>query len=155
MAATEGVLRIVRRHFPNVNKVEEAKHPLVVEVTRGDVKSSKRKDMSHCAMAQACKRVFHADGVIMARSIAYLVKGDLAIRYGVPNTVTREITAFDRGGDFEPGIYSLVPKTKGMTLEHKVKMNKAEGGNKPNKGIRKYHHTTGIRAVLGSLDDKG
>jgi len=157
MAATEGVLRIVNRHFPNVTKVEDAKNPLLIEVTRKDVLHSKRKNMNECAMAIACKRVYHADGVIMARTTAYLVKGTLAVRFRVPLSVTREITSFDRGGDFDPGEYALSPPAKADTLARKEERgDNLIGGNvRKNKGIRKYHLTQGIRAVLGSVDDKG
>jgi hypothetical protein len=157
MADTKGVLRIVNRQFPNVTKVEDAKYPLEIEVLKADVTKSKRKDMNQCAMAQACKRVYHADGVIMARSTAYLVKGDLAVRFKVPNTVSREITSFDRGGEFSTGIYMLSVPCHADTLARKEERgdNKSKGGSKKPKGIRKYHLTQGIRAVLGSSEDRG
>lgn len=146
-------LSIVRRHFPNVNRIIDAKENLQIEVTKKDEQHAKRKDMNECAMAVACKRVYHADGVIMARSRAYLIKGDLAVRFDVPDSVKREITSFDRGASFAPGFYHLGKITPGMTLEYK-REHSDKGGNKPNKGIRKYHVTEGIRAVLGSAEDK-
>jgi len=112
MTVGRGVLSVVNRHFPKVSKVEEAKHPVLIEVTKEDVKRSKRKNMNECAMAVACKREFKADGVIMARSVAYLIKEGLAIRFRVPPSVYREITSFDRGGTFEPGQYQdSIPAT--------------------------------------------
>jgi len=156
MAATEGVLRIVNRHFPNVTKVRDATSPLMIEVTPTDMKTSKRKDMEQCAMAVACKRAYKADGAIIARSVAYLIKGDLAVRFRVPISVMREITSFDRGGTFDPGEYLLAVPQTSKTLAGKIAGNPLKkGGNKGNHGIRKMHLTQGIRAVLGSVEDKG
>jgi hypothetical protein len=154
MASTEGVLRIVNRHFPNVTKVEDAKKNLAIEVTKHDESSSKRRNHEECAMAIACKRAYHADGVIIARSVAYLVKGTLAVRFKIPPSVSREITSFDRGGSFTPGMYQLSKPAKADTLKRKNERD-VGGGNVPGREIRKYHLTTGIRAVLGSVEDKG
>lgn len=149
-----GVLGIVQRHFPNVNKVQDATKNLTIEVTNDDDKKSKRRNMNECAMAVACKRAYKADGVILSRKVAYLVKGDLAIRFIIPESVAREITSFDRGAGFAPGSYHLHRPPKGRTLEHK----KAHRKSTPDKNIgekHQFHLTTGIRAVLGSVDDKG
>lgn len=156
MASTEGVLRIVHKHFPNVKTAIDAQKNLSIEVTISDEKTSKRRNMSECAMAVACKRAYKADGVILARSVAYLIKGNLAVRFRIPPSVAREITSFDRGAGFTPGTYQLSKPTPKMTLDYKVKTSKSPGGSKGDKGIRIFRHTTtGIRAVLGSVDDKG
>jgi hypothetical protein len=152
--SSSGMLRIVNKHFPGVTRVEDAKKPITIEVTKEDDKNSKRKNIEECAMAVACKRAFKADGVILARSVAYLIKGTLAVRFQIPPSVAREITSFDRGAGFEPGTYQLSKPTPSMTLEYKKK-HAAKGGNTDPKGIRKYHLTTNIRTVLGSVDDKG
>lgn len=151
-----GVLQIVQRHFPNVTTVKDATKNLTIEVTKHDESSSKRRNHGECAMAIACKRAYHADGVIIARSVAYLVKDRLAIRFKIPHSVSREITSFDRGGPFSPGTYFLSRPAKADTLATKNKRDKYDGGNTgPSREIRKYHLTTGIRTVLGSVDDKG
>ena len=148
-----GVLRVVQRHFPQVKKVEDATENVTVNVTKQDEARSRKKDINGCAMAVACERVFKAK-VIMARSVAYLVKDDLAIRYKVPISVTREITSFDRGGGFAPGTYQLARVSPGSRLDYKRKYR--VGGNETGKGVkRRYvHRTEGIRAVLGSPEDK-
>jgi hypothetical protein len=52
-------------------------------------------------------------------------------------------------------MYSLSPCQQSRSLANKVAKNpEKKGGNKPAKGIRKYHLTQGIRAVLGSAEDK-
>ncbi len=151
-----GVLAIVQRHFPKVTKVEDAKKNLTIEVTKHDESSSKRRNHEECAMAVACKRAYRADGVIIARSVAYLVKDTLAVRFKIPPSVAREITSFDRGAGFSPGTYFLSKPSPTKTLEGRKKWDKGKGGSTgPSQNIRKYHKTEGIRAVLGSVEDKG
>ncbi len=95
-------LSIVKKYFPKVNRVIDADDRIIVEVTDADSKSKAVRDHNACAMAVACKRKMHADGVIIAVSTAYIVKGKKAIRYKVPESVAREIVSFDRDSYFEP-----------------------------------------------------
>src|SRR5271167_1978874 len=64
-------LGFVRKHFPNVKHVMDAKKDLIIEVTPRDLNTAKRKNHEECAMAVACKRSESLDGVIMALSTAY------------------------------------------------------------------------------------
>lgn len=87
----------------------------------------------------------------MSISTAYLIKGDTATRYLVPNSVAREITAFDRNAVFEPGEYRLKAagdsaKLNGVRGTYPQKSGKANG----NLAKRFQHKTEGIRASLGS-----
>jgi hypothetical protein len=146
------VLSIVQTHFPKVEKVQDAKEALAIEVTASDEHKSKRRNHEECAMAVACKRAYHADGVLIARSVAYLVKGTLAVRFLIPETVSREITSFDRGGPFKPGWYQLSRPPERSTLAYKKKHAQQPDGKTDPKKKRKYHLTTGIRTVLGGKD---
>lgn len=100
-------LSIVQRFFPDVEVVKDASRNVTIEVTKKDINSSQVKNLKSCAIAQACKRAMHLDGVVISRSIAYLVKDKHAIRYVLSDAATKEIIAFDRGGSFEPGEYKL------------------------------------------------
>lgn len=91
-------LNVVKKFFPKVTIVVDAHHRAVIEVTKADAASKAVKDHSACAMAVACQRKFKLDGVIISRSVAYLVKGKQARRFMLPPSVEREITSFDRGG---------------------------------------------------------
>jgi hypothetical protein len=136
----------VRKFFPNVESVEDATESLKIEVTARDVSTSKRRAHSECAMAVACKRSQNLDGVIIATSTAYLIKGKDATRYNVPESVAREVVSFDRGASFEAGTYHLdVPRTK-------LGEWKGKGGQHQTRGTGpKFHHlTANVRAVLGS-----
>lgn len=139
--------RAVTRFFPEVTNTKDAKRPIQIEVTKGDVSVSKRRAHSGCAMAVACKRKLKVDGVIIARSTAYLIKGKTAIRFGVPGSLEREVTSFDRGSNFEPGVYQLSKPGKRV----------GGGGGKAPTGKRHgpgqfRHITSHIREVLGGKD---
>jgi hypothetical protein len=146
-------LRNVKHFFPKVTKVNDADENVIVEVTNRDTAHAKVRDHVTCAMAVACKRTFKADGVIIAVSIAYLIKGDTATRYKLPESVSREVVSFDRNAGFDEGVYHLrkVGKTARLgadrrndTLDRHVSRNGKE------KAVK--HFTKGIR-VFGSKAD--
>lgn len=139
-------LRIVKEFFPNIKSVKDSKASIKTEVTGHDDKVSRKGAHKECALAIACKRKFKVDGVIIARSTAYLVKNNKAIRFDVPISVGREITSFDRGAGFAPGVYHLARPTKNPlgTNLHRSGPKEKKNGNK----IRFRHVTSKIRAVL-------
>lgn len=144
-------LHNVRKFFPKVTRVTDATKGLEIEVTKQDDKISRRNDHAGCVMAVACKRELKLDGVIMARSIAYLVKGDEAVRYDVPERVSREIVSFDRGGSFEPGTYALDEPTYKLGHSHgSGGVNKRQHAGGMAKRFR--HMTSNIRTVLNRRD---
>lgn len=146
----------VRKFFPNVQFVRDAKEPIEIEVTKGDSNAKAVKDHTACAMAVACKRKLKLDGVIVSRCAAYLIKDKIAMRYAVPSSVTREIVSFDRGADFAPGDYYLLPPKESQLLgqrAHRPSKDRAEAGN--GKKRHKPHVTTGIRAALGGVKQNG
>jgi hypothetical protein len=144
-------LHNVRKFFPKVTRVTDATKGLEIEVTKQDDKVSRRSDHAGCAMAVACKRKFNLDGVIISRSIAYLVKGDEAIRYDVPEAVSREIVSFDRGGGFDPGAYVLDKPYYKLGHSHGnggVNKHTHSGGM-----AKRFHHVTNnIRTDLNRKD---
>lgn len=132
-------LQIVRRLYPNVNFVTDSKKSLTVEVTSKDCASRAVKNHKECALAVACKKI--ADGAIICVKTAYLINGDKAVRYSMPETISREITAFDRSAPFEPGIYHLasVPPSSRLGAQRKP------GGKTGNGKQAHYHKTENIR----------
>ena len=146
----------IRRYFPQVDRVADANQPLRITVTSDDVKRAKAKQEDSCAIAKACERIPRVDGAIVKTTTAYVITGDLAIRYLLPETVTREIVSFDRHHDFRPGEYQL----SAMNKAHRID-NKRGGGNhtKP-RGILRHtkpaiHHTEGTRAISGAAPKDG
>lgn len=103
-------LGLIRKHYPQVERVVDAKKGIYLTVTKNDGAGASRKDPNDCALARACKRQLKADGAIINISTSYVIKGTTAIRYHTAGTVAREITSFDRGAGFEEGHnYRLSP----------------------------------------------
>src|SRR5881394_110186 len=138
-------LRKVRKFFPQVESVRDATKPIDIEVSAHDSNHAKIKDHNHCALAVACEKKMHADGVIISVKTAYVVKGKRAIRYKLLETTAREVVSFDRKGGFEPGTYSMKPPPSGSRLGEKSwnKTGPHTGPPKP-----KAHVTTNIRTSL-------
>ena len=143
---------IVNQFFPNVKKVNDADKDLHIQVTDRDTKTSRVKDHNGCALAVACKRSESLDGVIVAVGTAYLIKGDIATRYRLPASVSREIVSFDRKGGFYAGEYNLKAPAKSHRLGAiKDHSNNNNGGPRLKKMKDQFRHRTeGVRAVLGS-----
>lgn len=108
--------RALHRLFPRVKTVVDAKRAVHVTVRKTDCRTSTPGNHKACAMARACEREKQVDGALIGMSVSYLVKGTKATRYQTPTSVQREIVSFDRNGDFEPGAYSLVPKSPSSRL---------------------------------------
>jgi hypothetical protein len=131
----------------NGEKVRDATEALKITITPKDVAKGDTKDPASCAAAQACMREHHASAARVHVARTYLKIGKEWVRYQTPAALRSEIVAFDRGGSFEPGDYSLRPLPK----SERVKRGKAHTTGAPKRG-RKGHHrikphvTTGIRA---------
>jgi hypothetical protein len=139
-------LLLARKYFPHVQKVNDADRSVMIEVTDEDDKAGRRLNSEMCAFARACARTFHADGMIVGVKVVFLIKGQVATRYIVPEAITREIISFDRGGGFDAGTYKLNKPTGvnrlgvGKSTRHKVR------GNGQHKQFR--HFTRRIRASI-------
>ena len=138
-------LKMVQSYFGRVQKVVDADKGMVVSVTREDVAKSNIKDHRTCALAVCCKRSFHADGVIIGLTTAYIIKGITAHRFKLTGTISREITSFDRGAGYDEGEYMLVPAcpTSRLGAAHR-------GGHKTGTGTKRaFRHFTGrVRTTL-------
>jgi len=145
-------LSVVRKFFPKVTAVVDATRNAAIEVTKSDAASKAVRDHNGCAMAVACKRKFHLDGVIISRSVAYLVKGKRARRFKLPESASREIVSFDRGSGFAPGKYVLSKVHPTNRLGYHP-----QGGskNKPPTEKMVRHMTTNVRSVLGGQKPEG
>jgi len=143
-------LQVVKKFFPNVKNVVDAERNARIEVTKSDETKANKKSHKTCAMAVACKRKFHLDGVIISANRAYLVKGDKARRFELPPSVTKEIVSFDRGSGFEPGEYELSKVSPTARLDRPASGKKGHGPGDNSKPRRFQHKTGGIRIALGS-----
>ena len=141
-----GVVATIRRYFPEVNRVADATKHVKVSVTGRDCNTAKERTFNRCAMAKACERELHLDGAVVRPGVAYLIKGDLAVRYLVPQSVRNEIISFDRHGDFRPGEYFLSPppRTNQIGAERRYKLRKSHAS----KNIRPRGKVVGIRSIV-------
>ena len=154
------VLDIVRRYFPDVKTVKDAEEEVYIEVTPRDNQHAKVKNHTACAMAVACKRTYHADGVIVAISVAYIIKDGVATRFRLPESIAREVVSFDRKGGFAPGEYKMLAPDQRHTANgkrqgppHDPTEERDDLPRNPLKKQRFVHFTEGIRTVLGSKKD--
>lgn len=154
-AMRKGAIGIVQKFFPKVKKVTDSTEKAVIEVTARDAQSKAVRDHGACVMAVACKRKLHVDGVIISRSVAYLIKGDEAVRYQIPSSVAREIVSFDRGAGFETGTYELSKIDKSRKLGGREKRELDPNREHLTKDVRTHHVTTNIRSVLGGKRPEG
>ena len=97
----------LKRAFPQVRTISDADETITITVSDSDTKVATPFKHESCAMAVACKRELHADGALITLSNGYVVRGTHATRYSITETVKREITSFDRHGDFRAGTYTL------------------------------------------------
>ena len=146
MSRGKSALGIVQKYHPEVTKVVDARKNLEIEVTESDCKYAQRKNAKDCAMARATKRQY--DGAIISSSSAYVIKGDTATRYKVPESLAREIVTFDRHNAFEPGDYHL----KAPSVRERLGANMKGGGPGPGRrngkeANQRRHVTGGIRAL--------
>lgn len=143
-------LSIVRRYFPDVEKVVDGTKSITVHITPADSKRATKKNHSACALAVACRDQEDADGVIVAINTVYVIKGTRAFRYKNLESTSREIVSFDREAGFEPGDYRLRPPFEGEKLgrDPRGKKHGKDDGN--NKRKAPQHITTNIRTSLNS-----
>lgn len=144
-------LKTVQKYFPEVKKVVDAKSNIRVEVTHKDDIAATRKAHKGCAMAVACKRSMKLDGVIISIKTAYMIRGDKAIRFSLPERVSREVVSFDRGSGFDTGIYELVKPSPANRLGSPHNSEGRSGAATYTGKVKKHKVLTrNIRTVLGS-----
>jgi len=142
-------LEIVQKFYPNVKHVKDATKDIVVEVTDSDSKSKAVRNHKECAFAHACKRERVAEATIISRKISYLINGDTATRFATPESLAREIVAFDRNAKFEPGIYNL--RRPSPTEKLNSGRGYSQKTNSHSKSPKRFYHTTdNIRERISS-----
>src|SRR5262245_23232652 len=144
MTMSNNALAIVHKFFPDVTTVKDATRDINIDVTAADARSKGLKNHQACALALACRRKFHLDGAVVARSTVYLVKDNIATRYKLPSAAQKEVVAFDRGAPFMPGEYKL----KRIAPSQALGQLKGGHSRKTAKRVEPYHITEGIRAHL-------
>lgn len=141
-------LHIVQKYHPGVIAVSDAKGAAKFVVTEEDCAQGKKKEPGACALARAALRQY--DGAVISMHSAYLIKGNKAVRFRVPQSVAREIVSFDRSQAFAPGEYELKTFPKSARLGTRLygqKPRKNHGSAKYRNDRSRAHKTQGIRAL--------
>lgn len=146
---SRSALDICRKYVPGVVSVKDAKRDISISVTVRDCQGGDSLKPDNCAMAKACKREGFQHAII-SKSVAYLIKDNMAVRFRVPNALRTEIVSFDRNHDFRPGEFTLkspvTTEKLGFSRPPRTKSapkRKRQSGEVP----RRVHKTEGIREI--------
>lgn len=133
--------------------VADARKKLVLTITKKHVSAGDNKDPGACAAAQCILDLPEVERARVHIGRTYIQVGGKWTRFQTSPALRSEIIAFDRGGSFEPGTYTLNP----ISPAERAGRGKRSGSNKPgarDKGSKdrtpskkraKPHTVTGIR----------
>ncbi len=138
----------------NGKKVIDATKPVTITITARDVANGDNKNPSGCAAARAAK---HSIAECISARVhigrVYIEQDKKWIRYNTPDSLKQEIIAFDRGGTFAPGEYTLRPLSVGEGRRRNAEGPRGSGTTGAARNRRKKlmvakikrHDVTGIR----------
>lgn len=130
----------------NGSKVVDATKKIVLKITERDVKKGNTKDPGACAAALACMRELpNCTEARVHLGRTYVKTGRNWTRFQTPHSLRSEIVAFDRGGEFAPGEYTLSPLQPTKKASGK-RQGTSTPKKKPSKPRAKYHTISGVRA---------
>lgn len=131
------------------SKLIDAKTPVVVHITKTDVRMGSLKEASACAAAKAICRQTGCEEARVNIARTYIKKDGKWHRYATPPALRDEIIAFDRGGNFEPGDYTLTPVQPISRLGSRDRREYMQEYNaKPNRNRKAVHRhiVKGVRS---------
>jgi hypothetical protein len=133
MPTTTAIKRLRSLNFPNdphftkllqnLRHVKDAFKYAALEITKKDVTNAVSKNPAKCPLANACNRMYHADGTVVFRSVIYIIKGTTATRYMLSRAMRQQLAFFDRGMQFDTGVYSMRAPPPVAQLGHKPNPN--------------------------------
>lgn len=94
----------------------DATSPMVLTLTRADVRAAQPRNSKECAFALAAKRIPGVKAAYFFRTMAWLEFKGTLVRYQLPVSVQKEIVGFDRSRRMVPGEYHLRAPSGGQTL---------------------------------------
>lgn len=145
----------IEKRAQDLNKpIVDATDPLALEVKPIDVVRASEANSKCCAYVRACEReVPGVEAAFFFRTTAYLEFNDKIVRYRLPESVQKEIVAFDRHRSMEPGLYQLSPMAPSKTVQASRKRNarrkKTQAAQRGISGQKRsvIHRTQGIRTL--------
>jgi len=137
----------MQAHRIGGRNVIDSTETIQIEITEQDTQFASRKDHGNCAVARACMKQEGTDALVhISRVFLKMKHKNLWVRYIVRNDLRTEIVAFDRGGNFEPGIFKLYRVQPAKKLGKTTGTNTREGHTAKRKAPTTLH---GVRK-LGS-----
>src|SRR5258708_4359720 len=106
--------------------VVDADKSIILQIGKQDISGSRKSDPANCAAARACKREFKKETRVFLTRM-YVKEKTHWTRYITPESISREITAFDRGAAFAPGTYRAMRPSVSAKLGH----TRGDRGTKP------------------------
>ena len=151
-------LEIVHQNgYSDVSAVRDANADLEFPISEKDARLGIPLDHTKCPAARSLKgkktvidgKEETIVGAIIAKRSAYVIlENDTAIRFRVPESLTREEIAVDRGGKFLAGTFKLKKPGKGERLEDRY-TGKTHNPSKRARPTFTPHVTEGVRTTLG------
>jgi hypothetical protein len=151
MRTAETALKMVRRHWPEVDKIEEATKPLRVTVTKDDCKNAV-PSFTDCPVAKALQRERHQEAIVEATRTYVRVSASKVVRYINPVRTRQQIAIFDvyRDGDkFGQGDFMLSPVRDSYKLGPRRHKEKRTGRHMPTGKREKPVRLEGVRSIRG------
>ena len=86
----------------------DATQSITLNITENDCTLASRKDHANCVISRACMKQTGSDALVyVSRVYIKQTYQDVWVRYIVTNTLRTQVVAFDQGGDFAEGQYTL------------------------------------------------
>jgi len=124
--------------------VVDAKKNITLVISPEQVQRANVKKPDSCAIAQSCLALKGVKEARIHLSRAYIRTNDHNWqRFVVPAAARSEIVAFDRGGKFSPGEYTLSAPPPSYKLGADARRGRKTGPKKTKR--KKYHVITDVR----------
>lgn len=127
--------------------VVDAHKKVVLHISPRDINSARVKNPASCAAARACVRDLNCKEARVHLSRVFLKMRGKWVRYNTPGSLRAEIIAFDRGGKFSPGEYTLMaPPPSHRARHNRHSANYQYPKRRKNSKRRTYHVVRNVRA---------
>lgn len=139
-------------------EIHNATTPLVITITKDDIRKGNNKAPDACAAAQACLRQLpqieqarvHLSRIYLKMKPKHGQKEGPWVRFATPRALRNEIVAFDRGGKFQADEFTLLPVEESRLRDNHALPYKERAIKRGDKK-RKYHIVENVRAKALSV----
>lgn len=129
--------------------IVDSKKSLKITINKNDIDMANPKEPADCAIARACRRELHVKEARIHLGRVYLRSNEGNwVRYMTLPALRNEIIAFDRGGTFAPGEYTLksIPPSHKLGERKSAPKRKRSVAKKSKKRRASPHIVTDVRS---------